>query len=289
MLFLCRHSMHVGIVACDQQYRAVAVKKIKNRLQVCSMVIVEINDEHNPGAKKNALMKVREALNYQSGPVIMALNYDEVISKRIEVDSSLSDEELLYYLHHQSPHIFGCAASEITVDFSRLGKFDKSMQSVQIAAAKRDVISKLMILFQSCGFDLRAIEVDIFAATRLIFMRHNDNNPNAYYAVILFQQQQLVFFVLYQHRLIYTVTVDYPLKTALHQAFHFFRNANATECQLSKIMVMGEPDFLELSTVYLKKHAYPSVEVACSDIENADALDPRLLVSLGAALQRFSH
>lgn len=292
-MFIYRNSQ-VGIELCDQQIRAVSITNVKKQIRINAAAVVDIQHNSQKGTAQ-ALTKAHQLIRYKGEATIFTMNYDDVITKTIHVDASLNDDEIKKHLQTQASHIFGHSSSEIFIDYILVDLPKDSQQQIQAIGAKKTEINLWKKLLADCNFKLRAIDVNIYAIGSVMPFLNGTYHGKICSAILLLQRHQLLLCVVKNKQTIYSITVDYPqlhtiqpdliILPAFNRALQFFKNVKP-EYRIKKIILMGNPDYLQVAYQYLSANTPYDISIAKIDSDRVDAsfFDTRLFLSLGAAL-----
>ena len=89
------------------------------------------------------------------------------------------------------------------------------------------MIDKLITACQLARFNLKAIDIDVFALTRLRHFLLIDKQ-NHCVAIALIQNKNILFCVIHKDQLLYTIKIDSPNPiTNIQRALQFYQQANS--------------------------------------------------------------
>mgnify|MGYP005725234413 CR=1 FL=1 len=147
----------------------------------------------------DTIRRTAGSAGFLSNKASLAIDSSFVLIKKVPVDSSLQDDELAEHIDWEFSQSMISPPDHFIRDFEPLpaeggASYEKHVVSV---AVRKAVIDYLREIFAETDFFLQAIDVDVFAAQRVITERH-DYTPDKKTALIDIRQENLQFSVLYK-------------------------------------------------------------------------------------------
>lgn len=149
------------------------------------------------------LEQLLEKNDFLSRQACIGLDSSSVVTKTVQLDVSLSEEELEIEVNERAHRYFNYPSQELLIDFEILAAHEENIQLRWIAAKKSEVIPKLNAL-EKLGIHTRIIDIKAYALTK--FMRHMTSGSllgelillvhkaDTILSLILYHQTNLLFF-----------------------------------------------------------------------------------------------
>lgn len=274
---------HVGLAITPQFVRATVLSQHGETLQCDTTQTISRADIDLP----EALVKLRQAIEYQRQPTIVGMAYCDVMVKNITVDASLNDIEIMTYLSTQAPELFGYTAEQIHLDYEAT-PFNEKQQHLRVIIAHQHHIKRLIAQCTTAGFHIKAIDLDLFALTRAtaFFFKATQNT-----GIISLEQNALLLCALENNQLYYATQADYPEKNtstleaivpALHRALQFLSSSHPNK-NLSNLFITGETASDAVAKTIAQKTGLPTRVATPTLLQDKNAL-----LSAGFALWGLS-
>ena len=167
------HKTLLGIDVGVDAVRMVELSHINGQYQFCSNASVgftaEQADDWQQPAVLSALTQVLEQRRYDSRQVAIALPYTTVLSKVVELDKTLTCDEVLLQIQQQAQQFFQHPLSDLALDFEVLpfSARDERLQQIRWVVARRQSIHSRVVVMKTLGLLPVAVEVDVFSLQRL--------------------------------------------------------------------------------------------------------------------------
>ena len=151
----------------------------------------------------DALQDLFEKNNFTSRTACFGLNASSVVTKNIQLDASLTEEELEIEVNERAHHYFNYPNQELLIDFEILARDKEKLELRWIAAKKSELTPKLDALAQlgihAAIVDIKAYAVAKFARViaqhclpvELNLLIHKDSTKLTW---VLYDQTNLLFF-----------------------------------------------------------------------------------------------
>jgi type IV pilus assembly protein PilM len=165
--------------------------------------------------------------------VAIAMPAAAVISKTLQVDVALPEEELEAHIQLEAAAALPFPLDEMCMDFSVLGcnEINPAKADVLLVAARKAQVALRCDSIISAGLAVDSIDVEIFALERVVnYLNHADAVKTI--ALFHFDETTITFMVLHQRRVIYTHEELYSVQQLtetieslvplLHRAMQFF-------------------------------------------------------------------
>jgi type IV pilus assembly protein PilM len=249
---------------------------------------------------------LRQALNEaikQSGVkskfAVVGLPYSAVISRNIQLDARLDEDEIESYLLMNMKKLTGFGVKDICIDFNILGPVKNSPDKVNIGmiAAKREQIAAKKELMRTTNMKIQSVDVELFALQRAVLQQSLKCDDTV--AVINLKKKSLLLSVLEHGEILYAKEEDVIEGDIAEQISNELQLCFATNpCKVNQIIVSGEnadcADLLEniftrVGVSVCTANPFVNVEIS----EHIDALALRkvahsMMISYGLALWQFS-
>lgn len=165
----------LGIDIGTSSIKAVVLSKVGATIQLNSILVVELpkgtikNKEiSKPELFENALKVIRTDIPKGIKNVVIAVTVSKVISKIIQVEQSLTDTEIEYYLYGNLSLVTSKVAEEVNIDFTVIGenKIDDNLKDVFVIVAKKNLINSRVLAFKKSGFNCSVVDLESHALMR---------------------------------------------------------------------------------------------------------------------------
>lgn len=265
---LRKNVAQVGIQITTSDIRGVKVALKKTFWEVLSAVSVprfRLLDD---------IIQLKERLDYRNEPTILAITEDSTVHRQMVLNRHLNDSLMKIYLKNYSMKLFGYAYENISIDY-RITHRNGQRFFYRMVSARKKYIDFLTRISIKQGFKLRAIDVDAWAAHRLLTSLYNvDGNVG-----ILLKSSGESKLIICDNRQIIQIH-KYSLS---ENSFKFLGDFNDSQPPLSKVYSFDDPlvddeDFLRLNT------DLNTVPVIFEPRLKFYHLNSKHLISLGSAL-----
>ncbi len=166
-----RNPLSVGIDIGSHSVKAVVVQQKKEQLELAAFAEIvlptpAVNEQHsvNSTVLLSAMRKLKKHLPRAAKHVVLALPDSAVISKIIQLDTSLSEDETEFAISQALGASSPFPLDELWLDFYPLNYSDRfqdmgSTVPFQIFAARRDTISTRLEVAKKAGFKTQVMEL----------------------------------------------------------------------------------------------------------------------------------
>lgn len=190
----------IGIDLNNSAIRIAALQHLK-QISVVNLMEVPITDQ------RTITTNIKSALKQISMPIktaIIAVPDSAVMNKTIQLDNSLTENEITQHLNLEAEHYFQQPAANICIDFYLLGpsKIAPNKVDVQLTAAWRKEVDYRSHLISDAGFSIKAIDVESQALLRLL--RYQKQALDS--TVILVEQDYFLLVLVAQDTVVQTYT-----------------------------------------------------------------------------------
>ncbi len=254
-----------------------------------------------------AIQEAYAQMRFTTRHVAIALPATTVISKTLQVDATLSDEELEAHIQLEAASILPFPLDEVCMDFSVLGINEKDpvKADVLLIAARRAQVAVRRDRVAAAGLIVDCIDVETFAIERVVNYLM-DKDPAKTVALIHFDVTAMTLIVLHQRRVIYTheellstqqlTDAVESLAPLLRRAMQFFISATP-DYLVEKVLLSGfgvsalsimVSDCLSLPVTIIN----PFHNMSLSAVVNAHPLQQEastLTIACGLALRGITH
>lgn len=252
----------------------------------------------------DALKKLVRDKNIVGKSAIVALKYSSILTKVIDLDSSLSFYEIWKYLCVNSKKHFGLLSQNICVDFEILdySKSSANRINVQLIAARRSFVEERVSLLAEANLKIKALDVEHLALARAgIFLYATLKNEII--ALINCKNNELLFCVIKNKKIVYTNEVNVASNESIDsiiiaelQLFFATYNFFITHLVLSGDSGIGQINLLSIENFFKTKISIrivnPFININISekiDRRVLNSIAPSFMISFGLALRRFLH
>jgi Tfp pilus assembly PilM family ATPase len=140
--------------------------------------------------------RLYETADFQVSSSVFILDANMVMIKTIPVDANLQGERLKDHVRWEVEQFMINPLEQYVIDFEPLpGDNGKDYKQVVVVTARRTMIDYLKQIFKNTDLQLRAIDVDIFAAQRALASNY-DMNQGEYVALIDLRKESFQFSIL---------------------------------------------------------------------------------------------
>jgi type IV pilus assembly protein PilM len=141
--------------------------------------------------------------------VAFAISGDAVITKVIQMPSSLGYSDLEGQVELQADQYIPFPMEEVSFDFEVVGETerDPEMQDVLLVATRTENVDQRQVAVETAGLDARVVDVEAFAvenACQLLAHQMMDNGEDKFIAIVDFGASSTTFSVLKDLKVIYT-------------------------------------------------------------------------------------
>ncbi len=217
---------------------------------------------------------------------ILCLPEIPVLIKEFTLDPSLSAQEIYHYLQLQSAIILGQPFDHWFLDFEPCISHPllSHLTNFRIAAIPRESTNRQLEICRSAGFKIKALDLEIFALSRLI-CHFEGYQPEMTQGLVLIKEKELLFLACLDGRLIYTkktsYSLDYSVSQLLAPLIQFY-NRVFPEFNLTQIYLLANQKILSIEGISIES---PSLKSSIWQF----SLSPEIneLVSLGLAIYGY--
>ncbi len=119
---------------------------------------------------RNLLTQVRQKIPSEFKKTILGMSINDVMIKQVKLDACLSDKNIFDYLSHNSEEYFGEPIDKLMIDFERLAttKDEANRTELRVVATRRNKLFPLIENLSQAGFEMKAVDVDVFALVRIL-------------------------------------------------------------------------------------------------------------------------
>jgi len=164
-----------------------------------------LNEKLRDNAIIKALQQARKISETSTISAAIAISDLNVLCKTIEVDATLTQQEIIIYLRQHAQQHFNLQPQELLIDFEILttNKTNSGLMQIKWAAALRRDIEPKINLLKAAGLDTKIIDIESHAVARaLIPTLKNTMNNNI--GIIYIGQSNLILMILHNSHLIYS-------------------------------------------------------------------------------------
>ena len=173
------HEMRVGIFVKQKDFRLVEIDKSSSgQFRINKLIQATIDTKFDYQAIQNDSHladignKIFEILNlFEAGKknIIFTIESPLAMIKKIPMDDSLSQEELIDHVHWEVKQFSYSPDDEYIVDFQKINAPNgQSSQQIIVVSVRERIIQQLKKLFAAAKLLVKVVELDIFAAIRAI-------------------------------------------------------------------------------------------------------------------------
>lgn len=203
----------------------------------------------DPNAVNVAIQEAYAQMPFTTRRVAIAMPSPAIISKTLQVDAALSEEELEAHIQLEAAAVIPFSLDEVCMDFSILGvsKKDPAKADVLLVAARRTQVDARREMVTAAGLIVDFIDVETFAIERV--MNHLTYKDTAQTTALLhFDGTSMTLIVLRHSRVVYsheellsaqqlTESIE-SLTPLLRRAMQFFLSS-VEGCQVDQILLSG--------------------------------------------------
>jgi Tfp pilus assembly PilM family ATPase len=140
--------------------------------------------------------RLYETADFQISTGVFILDSNMVTIKKIPVDANLQGDRLKDHMRWEVEQCLINPVEQYIVDFALLPLEDGKDQAQVVAViARRELIDYFKEIFQNTDLQLRAIDVDVFAAQR-VFLGNYDAGEDEYAALIDVRKESFIFSIM---------------------------------------------------------------------------------------------
>jgi len=291
--FMAKRSALVGIDFDVNTVRLLELCKTRTGLCIESYVVCG-NDDIS-----QALNEAIKQSGVKSKLAVVGLPYSAVISKNIQLDARLNEDEIESYLLMNMKKFTGFGIQDICMDFNILGLVKNSPDKVNIEmiAAKREQVAAKTELMRTTNMKIKSVDVELFALHRAVLQQ--SIKYDSAIAVINLKMKSLLLSVLERKKILYAKEeniTDHGIAQQIGNELQLFFATNP--CKVNQIIVSGENadcvnllENISLQTGIPTCTADPFIDMEISEHVDAAALRKvahNMVISCGLALWQFS-
>ncbi|WP_297475259.1 type IV pilus assembly protein PilM [uncultured Photobacterium sp.] len=169
-----RNPLSVGVDIGNHSIKAVALQQKKEQFELAAFIEIEltktvINDQHsvNNAELLSAMRQIKKQLPWQAKAVTLALPDSAVISKVVQLDTSLSEEEAEFAIVQALGAASPFPVEELCFDYFPLisDRFSDSASTTpfQVFASRRETIDNRLNSLLKLGFKPKVMELQTHA------------------------------------------------------------------------------------------------------------------------------
>jgi type IV pilus assembly protein PilM len=172
----------LGIDIGTSSIKAVVLSKLATSIQLDFVAVVELPEGTlknkqiiQPELFENALKLIRADIPRTIKNTTIAITGSNVISKVVQVDHSLSEAEIEYYLYGNLSLLTSKVAEAVNIDFAVIGenKIDESLKDVFVVVAKKSLIDVRVLSLKKSGFNCSIVDLESHALMRSLQLQFN--------------------------------------------------------------------------------------------------------------------
>lgn len=233
--------------------------------------------------------------------VIIAIPYGAAISKIVQLDADLSEEEIEKYLIMNIKKYTGFNAEDISMDFNIVGPAENNPNKidVELIAAKREQVAAKISLLRQYGINVKAVDVEPFALQRAALAQLSKNNNVT--AIFNVKQHRLLLCVMQKEKILYVkeenISSEIDIGKQILAELQMFFAANAVD--INHILIAGDVrldgglvEQVADQTNIRTSGGNPFINMELAPQINREDLDRNahlMMLSCGLALWRFGH
>lgn len=247
---LARKKTQLGLEICENQVRATLIHFRKSQPFFSEFFIADVQPNHQKSLV-SALEKLNQSIHSKKIDTIIGLSMNDVVTKELSIDASLTDSDIEHYLFSHIKNQFNLPKHQVNIDFFKLPSENKnhSNTKIRVVAARREKITQIKNICTQAGFTLKAIDVEAFALTRML-MKHPHYNDKQTVAVIALHSNHLTFCVIKQTVPLFSKVENYLLSAnhlpdektltdAIQRALQYYMS-NSSKESLNQILLIGD-------------------------------------------------
>jgi type IV pilus assembly protein PilM len=179
---LYRDDLYLGIDIGSSSIKAIVLFKLAGEIRLMSVVIVPLSqgtlknkEVYGLDEFENALKSLRNFIPKPIKKAVIAITGSQVITKIIQVDRSLTEIEVEYYLYGNLKLVTEKMAGEVNIDFTVLGnnKVDENLKDVFVVVAKKNLIDARTASLKRVGFNTAVVDLETHAITRSLQLEYS--------------------------------------------------------------------------------------------------------------------
>lgn len=238
--------------------------------------------------KKTVVAAIKSALRQMATKIslaAMAIPNSAVMTKLIQLDSSLTKSEMENHIFFEADHYFETPVAQIYTDFIVLGRSrvnDKQLDILVVAGQRKEVEVRSEII-RAAGLKLVAMDVESLALARAIKFFYQSN-----ILLVQAEYQSLLLGILNENELLQLHTEEWRqeqnIEFIIQQIKRQLQIISLHQIQPEQIVLMGDRADTFLLTE-LQKHTQIPVKVIDNLLGN---LSPALMLGYGLALWQFA-
>ena len=201
MAFAATNGM-VGISIRDTTLRMVEAVNFENESRVSRLSQGRVRTAFNFTALQDHTLirryaedvnRLYETADFQVSTGVFILDSDMVMIKKIPVDINLQGDRLKDHVRWEVEQLMVNPLEQYIIDFQLLpAEPGKDYTQAVIVVARRQVIDYLKEIFKNTDLQLRAIDVDVFAAQR-VYANNYDTIGEKYTALVDVRKENFLF------------------------------------------------------------------------------------------------
>ncbi len=241
--------------------------------------------------------------------IALSIPYEQVILKRVTIDSKLKDADIMRFIQEKSPEYFDCAFSEVNFDYAMVADHGAT-QEIAVVATRRDEIAARLKYLKKYGIKISVIDVDVYALIRVVQLFLSGKECEMEMALVFFNEGRAIFSVFKRQvpEYIKVETLEDDGEASEEQRrdgyiermnrFLQFYSANQPGGRIIKLFVLGNEVVNQASS---QLATFAGLRICQADVLSkltvSECVDrvllenslPRMIVSLGLALGKFTR
>lgn len=156
--------------------------------------------------------RLYEISNFQAQRATFTLDSSMVSIKKVPIDTSLKGQRLQDHVYWEIEQCFINPRDEYIIDFEHVPPTpDQEYAEAIIVAVRRAVVNFLKKVFRETDLHLSAVDVDVFAAHRVLQSNY-EAVRDVYTALVDLRKENLQFAIVKDKTFLLAQEVDYPLE-----------------------------------------------------------------------------
>lgn len=226
---LCRENLYLGIDIGSSSIKAVVLLKLAGKIKLKSLAIIPLpqgvlknKEAYAVDEFENALKALRKVIPKKIKKTVIAITGSQVITKIIQVDRSLTDIEVEYYLYGNLKLVTEKVAGEVNIDFVMLGnnKTDENLKDVFVVVAKKNLIDTRTAALKRSGFKTAVVDLETHAITRSLQLEFSlaKHNLTGVFAHLHIGEITSLFIVLIDGELVFSRELNIGVAQLINKA-----------------------------------------------------------------------
>lgn len=237
---LKKPKLSLGIDIGSSSIKAVVLSKTKQGIRfVYAAFIPIISDVIHSGEQdtvaelEQALRQLKSSIPCAINSAVIAITGSEVITKVIQVDRSLTELEIEYFLYGNLKLVTEKVVGQVNIDFVALGanEDDDGLQDIFVVVAKQSLINKRILALKHSGLQCEVVDLESHAIMRSLLMQYQLTRGDAVSVNIHIGQHTTILIVITKGKLVFSRELSIGAKDLTNKSRDSLGGLDQNKCR----------------------------------------------------------